>query len=483
MTQVTLNKSIYSSSSSAENNKEEVFDAYDLTGEILGKGGFGLVHAGKDRKTGSPVAIKTQARSLLARVEGMISKTLKASHVVCCRAVYEDPTEAVHSKVYIVMDLVQGRNIKEAFLKSADGSSLALTDVVSITHQALEFLSDLIRKKTVYFDLKPENMIYNPASHALTILDLGAVRDPSFDSSLKFTTTPGYRSPEFILKKNFGSTYDCWSLGCTIFKIVTGRDLFFIPASTPSHRINNYLLQAIVKQLGMPTSAYLRGCEKGQAYFETDMKFKRDLDLPETKKWDVSIREVAFAKNWPSEEVDQLIGLMRRLICYENRATAAELLQHPLFNKETVVQLVHDRQKVGKMFVQRASTIPVTLRNLTFDHISPPDFVLEFDKPVPTCLHIPKDPEGKYIVVLEKDGEGVAEGFFFRDSHILDIRNLQQRFSGVEKKVASSSSSLPAQPLQSAPPAREPKAKRRLSFSEEEKATESSSSKKPKTDE
>jgi serine/threonine protein kinase len=485
MSHVTLNNLSpqITSPYSAETNKDKVSDSYEFTGEVLGKGGFGLVQEGKDRKTGSPVAIKTQARSLLAQTEANMSKTLKVAHVVCCREIFEDTSEAVHSKVYIVMDLVPGKNIKEAFLKPACGKSLAFNDIVYITHQSLEFISELFRKRIVYFDFKPENLMYDEASHALTVVDLGGVRPPDFDTSIKFTTTANYRSPEFILKNNFGSTYDCWSLACTIYKIVTTRELFFIPTGVPSYRTNNYLLQAIVKQLGKPTPAYLSSCEKAQVYFEMDMEFKRDLDLSEPKKWDDTIREVAADKKWPSGEVDQLINLMSRLLCYENRATAEELLTHPLFSKQQVVHLVHDRQKTGKMFIQRASTIPVTLRSLTVEHILPHDFVIEFHQPIPKCLHLPKDPEGKYVVILEKDGNGVAESFFFRDSNVLDIRALQKRMGAGEITVSSSSSSLPSDPMQISTPPLVSKAKRRLSFSEEENATESSSFKKPKTEE
>lgn len=38
--------------------------------------------------------------------------------------------------------------------------------------------------------------------------------------------TRNYRSPEVIIRSKYDETADIWSLGCTIFELVTGRLLF-----------------------------------------------------------------------------------------------------------------------------------------------------------------------------------------------------------------------------------------------------------------
>jgi serine/threonine protein kinase len=444
-------------------SSKNILDFYQPMQQVLGKGCYGTVEKGMDCLTGSPVAIKIQPRSPATKAEAFMASTLKAPHLVPYRDAFEEPVDTVSPKVFIVMDLVPQQSIASAYLKPK--ISLTLNDITCIAHQALEFLSDLFLKKIIYFDLKPENLIYRRSFNSLTVIDVGSARQIGSDHPVPITATPSYQAPEFILGRATGQSYDCWSLACTIYKLVTGASLFPTLNGLPKKDWNNFILQTIVQQIGKPTPAYLSSCKKAAVYFDEKIEFKNPLPVPQFKNWQVSIREAAHVKNWPSSKVDQLIDLMSKLLCYEKRATPGELLKHPFFASQAVVHLLHNPQKTGKMYIQRASAVSVSLVDLTPEHIASPDFVLNFDQPFSKCLHLPKDPEGKYIVILEKDGSGIAESCSFQDSNVLDIRRLQ-------KTLADQNVSAPVPhlnpPVQVETAQRVPAVKRRLSFSPNE---------------
>jgi len=80
--------------------------------------------------------------------------------------------------------------------------------------------------KFVYNDEKDDiyNYIFNQPQKII-ICDIGTAVKPN-DPKLYKKYTIYYRAPETILKLNYNHTYDYWSLGCTLYEIITGNILF-----------------------------------------------------------------------------------------------------------------------------------------------------------------------------------------------------------------------------------------------------------------
>lgn len=67
-----------------------------------------------------------------------------------------------------------------------------------------------------------------------------------------------HRAPEVILGQHFDSKADIWSAGCSIFKTVTGADLFF-PRPTTKYSTDENHISQIVRIFGeFPPSMILR---------------------------------------------------------------------------------------------------------------------------------------------------------------------------------------------------------------------------------
>lgn len=65
--------------------------------------------------------------------------------------------------------------------------------------------------------------------------------------------TRNYRGPEVIIRGAFDETADIWSLGCTVFELVTGR-LLFRPRKTEKFSKNQDHLAQIIELIGPCTN-------------------------------------------------------------------------------------------------------------------------------------------------------------------------------------------------------------------------------------
>jgi hypothetical protein len=83
--------------------------------------------------------------------------------------------------------------------------------------------------KNNIIDLKKENKL----KHLMTMFANPVVKLTDFGTMVHFNDekytiqTRYYRSPEIILGLNYNEKIDLWSLGCTIYELVTGKILFY----------------------------------------------------------------------------------------------------------------------------------------------------------------------------------------------------------------------------------------------------------------
>ena len=86
---------------------------------------------------------------------------------------------------------------------------------------ALEFLH---KKRVIYRDLKPENVLIDLQGH-VKITDFGLAKELMKDTSGKtnsFCGTDEYLAPEIILKEPYNQSVDYWALGILIYEMLTG---------------------------------------------------------------------------------------------------------------------------------------------------------------------------------------------------------------------------------------------------------------------
>ena len=101
---------------------------------------------------------------------------------------------------------------------------LTPAQTLSVTRQILDALTHLHAAGFTHTDLKPDNILYDRRTGTARLADLGnAERELTTGTSL---CTREYTPPEVLLGAPLTPALDHWSLGCTVFEMLTGELLF-----------------------------------------------------------------------------------------------------------------------------------------------------------------------------------------------------------------------------------------------------------------
>ncbi|MFD3582069.1 protein kinase [Streptomyces sp. NPDC058683] len=206
---------------------------YRLT-HRLGRGGMAEVFAAEDVRLGRTVAVKLLRADL---AEDPVSKarfTREAQSVAGLNhhaivAVYDSGEDVVggQSVPYIVMELVEGRTIRDLLINAeAPGPEQALI----ITSGVLEALAYSHQHGIVHRDIKPANVIITH-NGAVKVMDFGIARALHGASTTMTQTgmvmgTPQYLSPEQALGKAVDHRSDLYATGCLLYELLSLRPPF-----------------------------------------------------------------------------------------------------------------------------------------------------------------------------------------------------------------------------------------------------------------
>ena len=200
----------------------------------LGRGGMGVVYQAVDVSGDRFVALKMLSSALsgdlvaLLRFKREARTASSLSHPNIC-AVYDFGES--RGRPFIVMELLEGQTLKE---RLAQGSCDPLL-VLDVAMQVAEGLGAAHTKFIVHRDIKPAN-IFLVNGGAVKILDFGIAKHfvrletDSAPTVTKEGNTPGtvdYMSPEQLLGQRIDQRSDLFSLGVSLYEVLTSRTPFY----------------------------------------------------------------------------------------------------------------------------------------------------------------------------------------------------------------------------------------------------------------
>ncbi len=200
----------------------------------LGEGGMGIVCLAEDATLHENVAVKFLSPQLSHDHEAMddmrreTRKCRQLSHrnIIRIHDFYQLPGEAP----FITMEYIEGQSLSA--LKAGQPNRLfPWPTLVPIVAQLCDALDYAHEEKIVHRDLKPANMLLD-AKGRLKLADFGLAATLS-ESMLKVTKdmgvsgTPSYMSPQQLAGKPSKATDDIYSLGATLFELLTSKPPFY----------------------------------------------------------------------------------------------------------------------------------------------------------------------------------------------------------------------------------------------------------------
>lgn len=190
--------------------------------KLLNTGGMNsAIYLALDKKLNRQWAIKkvrkssSQTTSMLM-AEASIMKNLDHPMLPRIVGIEEDP-----KFFYIIMDFVQGENLKTVVTSSGPQ---AQDTVVSWGVKLCDVLTYLHGKGIVYRDMKPANIMLSPDGN-IKLIDFGIAREYKENASEDTTAlgTEGYAAPEqYEGKGQTDARTDVYGMGITLFQLLTG---------------------------------------------------------------------------------------------------------------------------------------------------------------------------------------------------------------------------------------------------------------------
>ena len=325
--------------------RDELGHKYRIDG-IIGEGGYGMVLSAVHRQTGAHVAVKR-----IAPFEHPLLTVRTLREVRLLR--YFAEQGACENIIKLVDAVVPGdaTTFRDAYLvqelmdsdlhRVLRNQPLSYDHAQYFTYQLLRGLKPIHAAGVLHRDIKPSNLLVN-VNCDLKICDFGLarcigtafVRSPRGDLT-EYVATRWYRAPEIMLSsRSYTKAVDIWSVGCTLFEMLTGEPLF--PGRDYHHQ-----LCLILDVLGTPRPETLRPFCSQRA-----MDYVYRLPWRTEKPWRSLLPEA------PADAID----FLSRTVSLDpsKRMSVEECLEHPF------VAPYHDRE-------DEPAAPPIDTRMFAFD--------------------------------------------------------------------------------------------------------------------
>lgn len=196
-------------------------------GKVLGRGTYGVVKLATHVRTDKKVAIKiiekknfkTERQFECIRNEIEAMKTLNHKNIV---QLYEVIESTRLDATCLVMEYLEGGELFDYIVERDKLCELESSRIFIQIIKALEFCH---ANNIIHRDIKPENiLISKDGKIKLSDFGLSVITDDNNSKIITYVGSTTYSSPEVLLTiPHLGQSADVWSLGVTLYTMVTGN--------------------------------------------------------------------------------------------------------------------------------------------------------------------------------------------------------------------------------------------------------------------
>lgn len=197
-----------------------------LLGDLIARGGMGVVYRGQDTRLARPVAVKVLKESIGSSEEAkdrfvheaQAAAAIADPHVV---AVWDQGVDASGPEpvVYLVMELVDGATLRDLIRQR---SPMTVREALRVLVPLTQGLAAAHGHGLVHRDVKPENVLTSPEG-SVKVTDFGLTRHVQAESAtLSLVGSANYIAPELVRRRPAGKPADNYSVGIMLYEMLSG---------------------------------------------------------------------------------------------------------------------------------------------------------------------------------------------------------------------------------------------------------------------
>ena len=211
----------------------EIGDIVDGRYEVLkeiGRGGMSVIYLAMDNRLNKSLAIKDIRKRKESNSEILINSLVVEANMLkrldhgSLPRIYDIIED--EGDIYVVMDYIEGESLQEKFERDR---IVPAEDVIDWAIQLCDVLDYLHTRKPnpiIYRDMKPDNVMLTP-DNKIKLIDFGIAREYKAENLTDTTNlgTKAYAAPEQVSGVQTDARTDIYSLGVTLYHLVTGKSL------------------------------------------------------------------------------------------------------------------------------------------------------------------------------------------------------------------------------------------------------------------
>jgi serine/threonine protein kinase len=208
---------------------------------VLGKGGMGVVFEAQDIRLRRPVALKAMLPHIVLTVPGAGERFLREARAMA--AIEHDHIVTVYQVgeengvPFIAMQLLRGETLEKRLKREG---KLPLAETLRVGREIAEALEVAHGRGLIHRDIKPSNVWLEEGHGRVKLLDLGLALsndDVHLTQTGAIVGTPAYMAPEQAMASHdVDHRCDLFSLGCILYRSVTGQPAFHGPTTLSTLR-------------------------------------------------------------------------------------------------------------------------------------------------------------------------------------------------------------------------------------------------------
>lgn len=206
--------------------------------QALGRGGMGAVFLAQDTQLGNRlVAVKEMSQNNLSAQDLQLAIETFKREAYLLAGLQHPNLPSIHDYFeqaghwYLIMSFIQGESLEKYLARTSNGR-LPLAEVLQIAWELCNVLGYLHNQRPpiIFRDLKPSNIMRSPDGH-IYLIDFGIARlfKPGQAKDTTSYGSMGYSPPEQYGRAQTTERSDIYSLGVTLYELLSGYD----PSSSP----------------------------------------------------------------------------------------------------------------------------------------------------------------------------------------------------------------------------------------------------------